>query len=311
MQVKEIPYWMAFAHHFPEWKVAKVNALIDRFTNEEKITIEDFFHLEEAKWKNTFGLTTPDITTLVKAKAELTKLSFLAETLLNGGYEIISIQSPDYSSSLKENLRPAYAPVILYIKGNKLLLKKEAIAVVGSRGASPIALNFTENIVKNAVKESKAVISGYARGVDKKALEATIEYEGQGVIVLGQGILTFAAGFKTYYRHIVGGNVLILSTSPPELAWQIDLAMARNPVIYGLADDIYVAQSSETGGTWAGVIDGFRKKRKIYVRKADEGEKNANNLLIKKGAIAVDLNGDIIAMPPGTSPQVSLFDETN
>jgi predicted Rossmann fold nucleotide-binding protein DprA/Smf involved in DNA uptake len=67
--------------------------------------------------------------------------------------------------------------------------------------------------------------------------------------------------------------------------------MARNPIIYGLADEIFVAESSEKGGTWSGVIDGLRKGRKIYVRKPEPNEKNANILLIQKGAIAVDYNG--------------------
>jgi predicted Rossmann fold nucleotide-binding protein DprA/Smf involved in DNA uptake len=67
--------------------------------------------------------------------------------------------------------------------------------------------------------------------------------------------------------------------------------MARNPIIYGLADEIFVAESSEKGGTWSGVMDGLRKGRKIYVRKPEPNEKNANILLIQKGAIAVDYNG--------------------
>ncbi len=67
--------------------------------------------------------------------------------------------------------------------------------------------------------------------------------------------------------------------------------MARNPIIYGLANEIYVAESSEKGGTWAGVIDGLRKKRSIFVRQPDGYEQNANALLINKGAIAVDFDG--------------------
>ena len=45
------------------------------------------------------------------------------------------------------------------------------------------------------------------------------------------------------------------------------------------------------GGTWSGVVDGLRKGRKIFVRKPERNEKNANNLLIQKGAIPVDFNG--------------------
>jgi len=87
---------------------------------------------------------------------------------------------------------------------------------------------------------------------------------------------------------------LVLSTFHPKATWSVQLAMARNPIIYGLAKEIYVAESSNKGGTWSGVIDGLRKKRTIYVRKPDVNEKNANLLLIQKGAKPVDLNGNVI-----------------
>ena len=135
------------------------------------------------------------------------------------------------------------------------------------------------------------MVSGFAKGVDKQALDSAIKYKGQSIIVLPQGITTFNSGFKTYYKQIVDGDVLVLSTFHPKAVWSAGLAMARNPIIYGLADEIFVAESSEKGGTWSGVIDGLRKGRKIYVRKPEPNEKNANILLIQKGAIAVDYNG--------------------
>jgi DNA processing protein len=84
----------------------------------------------------------------------------------------------------------------------------------------------------------------------------------------------------------------------PTLRWSLRITLpglpARNPIIYGLASEIFVAESSEKGGTWSGVMDGLRKNRTIYVRKTDEHETNANNLLISKGAIPVDLHGQIV-----------------
>jgi predicted Rossmann fold nucleotide-binding protein DprA/Smf involved in DNA uptake len=106
--------------------------------------------------------------------------------------------------------------------------------------------------------------------------------------------MTFGSGYKTYYRQIVEGDVLVLSTFFPKAPWRTDLAMARNPIIYGLASEIYVAESSEGGGTWSGVMDGLRKNRVIFVRMPGPSESNANNLLISKGAIAVDFEGNPI-----------------
>jgi hypothetical protein len=41
-------------------------------------------------------------------------------------------------------------------------------------------------------------------------------------------------------------------------------------------------------------MDGLRKDRKIFVRKAGPDEKNANNILISKGAIPIDSDGNAI-----------------
>ena len=121
-------------------------------------------------------------------------------------------------------------------------------------------------------------VSGFAKGVDKQALDSAINYKGQSIIVLPQGIMTFGSGFIKYYKQIVDGDVLLLSTFFPKAPWKAELAMARNPIIYGLADEIYVSESSDKGGTWSGVVDGLRKNRKIYVRQTDLYENTANEV---------------------------------
>jgi len=287
---KEAAYWITLAH-LPRWGHLKINNLIIKFYHDNKITIEDFFQLSENEWETQYGLGNKEIEDLKLAKTELAGNAFLAESLLNEGYELIPIISPEYSKTLKGNLKASHSPALLYVKGNKQVMHEKSIAIVGSRNASDKSLEFTDNIAKLASAEFKVVVSGFAKGVDKQALDSAINYKGQSIIVLPQGIMTFGSGFQKYYKQIVDGDVLVLSTFFPKAPWKAELAMARNPIIYGLADEIYVAESSEKGGTWSGVVDGLRKNRKIYVRKPDVSEHTANNLLIQKGAVAVDFNG--------------------
>jgi len=287
---KEAAYWIALAH-LPRWGHLKINNLIIRFHHDNKLTIEDFFQLSENEWETQYGLENKDIEDLKSAKTGLAGNAFLAESLLNEGYELIPIISPEYSKTLKGNLKAAHSPALLYVKGNKQVMNEKSIAIVGSRNASDKSLEFTDNIAKLASAEFKVVVSGFAKGVDKQALDSAINYKGQSIIVLPQGIMTFGSGFQKYYKQIIDGDVLVLSTFFPKAPWKAELAMARNPIIYGLADEIYVAESSEKGGTWSGVVDGLRKNRRIYVRKPDDMEHTANNLLIQKGAVAVDSNG--------------------
>jgi len=290
MKKEEATYWIALAH-LPRWGHLKINNLIIKFFHENKISIEEFFQLNENNWRNQYELDEKQVSDLRQAKSELASNTFLAESYFSQGFEIIPITSPEYSKRLKANLKTAHAPAVLYVKGNKKILEEKSIAIVGSRDASETALKFTDNIAKLASKEFKVVVSGFAKGVDKKALDSAINYKGQSVIVLPQGIMTFSSGFKNYYKQIIDGNVLVLSTFFPKAPWKAELAMARNPIIYGLADEIYVAESAEKGGTWSGVVDGLRKGRIIFVRKPEPNEKNANNLLIQKGAIPVDFDG--------------------
>ena len=303
--MKEAAYWIALAH-LPRWGYLKINSLIIKFFHENKISIIDFFQLPESDWRSVYNQDDKQISDLQQAKAELASNAFLAESFLSQGFEIIPITSPEYSKALKSNLKATHSPAVLYIKGNKKLLEEKSIAIVGSRDASDIALKFADNITKLATKDSKVVVSGFAKGVDKQALDSAIHNKGQSIIVLPQGIMTFSSGFKNYYKQIIEGDVLVLSTFFPKAPWQAELAMARNPIIYGLAEEIYVAESSEKGGTWSGVIDGLRKGRKIYVRKPELIENNANNILIEKGAFPVDLNGNELSKDYPTNVGVTI-----
>lgn len=303
INISETPHWITLAH-LPKWRTEQKNRLIVKIFHERKSNLEEFFSLSQSEWKKDFGLSEMELISLEKAKEELANNSFYAEDLISQGFEIIPINSNEFSNTLKTNLKVKYTPSVIYAKGNKQLLLEDSVAIVGSRTASKISLDFTDNIAKKATNESKVVVSGFAKGVDKQALDSALKYKGRSIIVLPQGITTFSSGFKKYYKEIVEGNLLVLSTFHPRAKWSVGLAMARNPIIYGLANEIYVAESSEKGGTWEGVQDGLKKGRKIYVRYPNPKEKNANLILIEKGAIPVDFNGNEVMNGHYETPEI-------
>jgi len=289
-QGNDYPYWMALSH-LPKWGNEKINRLIIEILHNRRISLNEFFSLNGTELKHEFSLSASQVVDIEKVKTELPNYSFLAENLLEQGFQLIPLNSKDYSETLKQNLKTTDSPPLLYVKGNVKLLNEDSLAIVGTRNASDISLEFTKNIAKNCAENYEVVISGFAKGVDKMALDTTLEYNGHSIVVLPQGILTFGSGIKKYYKKIIDGDVLILSTYHPKAPWSVGLAMNRNTIIYGLAKTIYVAESDSKGGTWNGVIDGLKKGRKVFIRIPEPDEKNANNLLIMKGAIAVDLFG--------------------
>ena len=286
---QELTYWITLALMPKIWTKRKNEIYVNCFNHSPRITIIDLF--ENPSYWNELGLTDTEIEIFKDAHEQLANNSFIVEDLLSQGYDILPIQSEFYPKTLKNNLKTG-APTVIFTKGNKQLLQEPSIAIVGSRKADDISLQFTNNVAKRASAMNKIVVSGFAKGVDKLALDATLDSGGKSIIVLPQGIMTFASGFKQYYKAIAQGNVLVMSTFAPKAPWSKEFAMARNPIIYGMASDIFVAQSDEKGGTWSGVIDGLRKKRTIYVRWPEPNETNANIKLIEKGAIPVDINGN-------------------
>jgi DNA processing protein len=286
-------YWMLFAH-LPKWTTLEKNRLLFEIINNRKITFEEFFSLSHDEWIEIFKLNNKEINDLKQARKELPNYSFLLEDMLSQGYDLIPLNSSNYPKTLKNNLKLKFAPPLLYVKGNKKLLHDDTIAIVGSRKASPTSLEFTRNIAQNATRKYQCVVSGGAKGVDQTALEESMKVNGHSILVLPQGILTFSSGMKKYYKHIIEGNLLILSTFFPKAGWNTGFAMGRNKYIYGLSKEIYVAESDSKGGTWSGVLEGLKAERTIYIRNPNDDEKNANDVLILKGGKAVDMNGNVI-----------------
>ena len=289
--IQELTYWVTFSLIPHMWTKRKNEIYVNCYKHDPQISIIDLFE-NPNKW-DFIGLSDSEKEQFNEAKKQLANNSFLIEGLISQGYDIIPITHDAYPKILKKNLK-YNAPIVIYTKGNKSLLQEPSIAIVGSRKADKVSLDFTDKVAKNSVLENKVVVSGYAKGVDRQALDSALEANGKSIIVLPQGITTFSSGFKQYFKHITNGNVLVMSTFAPKAPWSVELAMARNPIIYGMASEIFVAQSEDKGGTWSGVIDGLRKNRAIYVRFPEKDESNANLILIQKGASAVDMNGKVI-----------------
>ncbi len=290
---QELTYWVTLSFIPKMWTKRKNEIYVKCFQNNPQISIIDLF--EDSSTWDIVGLNEVEKSQFEEARKQLANNSFLVEEMIAQGYDILPITHSDYPRLLKDNLKFG-APTIIYTKGNKSLLQEPSIAIVGSRSADAKSLTFTDNIARKAVKENKAVVSGFAKGVDRKALDSALDANGKSIIVLPQGIMTFGSGFKQYFRHIAQGRVLVMSIFAPKAPWSVEFAMARNPIIYGMASEIFVAQSDDKGGTWSGVIDGLRKQRPIYVRYPEKNEKNANLLLIQKGASAVDILGNVLTL---------------
>ena len=282
---------MALAHVEKIWTRRK-NEIIVEFYLQGK-SIIDMFSADVDDWRNVYKIKEEEIPLLLDAKERVPNYAFNVEDLLNQGYDITPILYRYYPKMYKQNLK-YNAPVLVYSRGNKELLNRKCVAIVGSRKANDKSLKFTGNMAMKAVRDGSVVVNGYAKGVDRLALEVAVNKGGSSIIVLPQGISTFSTGFKQLHKYMVEGRLLVMSVFLPKAPWSVGLAMARNPLIYALAEDIYVAESGSEGGTYEGAKDGIRRGRTVYVRKPEEGEHNANMQLVEMGAKVVDAEGNVV-----------------
>lgn len=290
MKQNEKIYWMALAHAKSFTTRRKMEFIIAEVF-EKKKSISEVLDRFSSSGISDFDLNDKEKTGLNEAVEDFPNWSFIAEELEHQNIGLLSILDPDYPQQLKNNLG-RISPIIIYFKGNQKILHQENVAIVGSRQCSDNGLSFTDQIAKQVVSNQKIIVSGFAKGIDQQALNSALKYDGKSVIVLPQGILSYSS--TKYYKDLVKGNVCIISTYPPKAPWSVGLAMDRNKTIYGLADEIYVAESDNKGGTWEGVLDGLRKGRNIFIRNPETGENNANKLLIQKGAKALQFDNGIL-----------------
>ncbi|MBM3211864.1 RecQ family ATP-dependent DNA helicase, partial [Candidatus Poribacteria bacterium] len=289
LELQDSTYWMALAHLL-KWETEKVNRLVIDILHKKNLSFSEFFQLNRDALIKEFHLKPEELRDLIRVKAEMPNLSFLLEDLYAQGFEIIKLNSPEYPGILKDSLKIKCSPPLLYTKGNKQLLQIPSIGIVGARNSSKVSLRFAELIGKKCIENNLAVVIGSAKNIDRVVLDTIIKHHGHSIVVLPQGITTF--DFQEYYPQIVSGNILFISMYSPKDKWSNDNATNRNILIYGLTQGVYITQANLSGGTWSGAIFGLGIGRKVYVREARPDEKNANNLLLLKGAISVDSDGN-------------------
>ena len=292
-QYAQLTYLVTLSH-LRSWKSAEKNLLLIQL-KDDGIMLSEFFSYDYETLTSEFMLTEKQADSLKRSEKELPKNAMMIEDMENRGFSLIDfLDDKRYPPLLKKNLDYKYCPSMIYTYGNTDLFYEPSVSIVGSRSASDVALTFTENIAKIATKDMKVVVSGFAKGVDRKSLDATLENHGKAIIVLPQGILTADKITKDYYTQINQGEVLVISAFYPSGPWSVAYAMARNAYIYGLGEEIYVAESSTKGGTWSSAIDGLRKGRNVFVRNPSKTEKNGNIHLIQKGCTPIDIDGSVV-----------------
>src|SRR5579864_3066319 len=212
-----------------------------------------------------------------------TALGLSLEKWERAGLWVMTRSDPDYPERLKRRLR-SNSPPLLFGCGNRDLLGKGGLAIVGSRDTEQSDLSFAAMLGAEAAAQGMAVVSGGARGVDEAAMLGALEHEGTTIGVLADSLLRTATSAK-YRRFLMARDLALVSPFNPEARFEVGNAMARNRYIYSLADAAVVVSSNlGKGGTWTGAVENLKERWVPLWVKTIPGSTSGNEELVRRGA---------------------------
>lgn len=202
------------------------------------------------------------------------QLALALEQWQQRSIQVLSRADAAYPPRLKQVLGPR-CPVLLYVCGPGELLQGGGLAVVGSRNASPALLAYTRQVGALAAAAGTVVVSGGARGVDRTSMQAAATAGGAVVGVLPHGLAQ--AVLQRDHRNALRAQALLLcSPSDPEARFTAGQALARNKVIYALADAALVVEAETgKGGTWSGAQEQLQQFGKVPIYTRSRGPASA------------------------------------
>lgn len=140
------------------------------------------------------------------------------------------------------------APLILYYQGNLSCLSQPKVAMVGSRNATPYALEWTHKTANSLAAVGVVVVSGLALGVDGAAHMGAIE-SGNTIAVLGSGLDIIYPQRHLGLAQMITDKGLLLSEFPLGSAPQPSNFPSRNRIVSGLSLGVVVTEAAIKSGS--------------------------------------------------------------
>ncbi len=151
---------------------------------------------------------------------------------------------PDYPPALRHLAQP---PLVLAVMG-RWPPPERALAVVGSRAATPYGLTCTRRLAGAAARGGRGIISGLARGIDRAAHEAALAEGGWPVAVLGNGLQRPYPPENARLQLDIARHGTLLTEfrlrQPPD-TWTFP---RRNRLIAALAETVLVVEAGPVSG---------------------------------------------------------------
>ncbi|MFM0030972.1 DNA-processing protein DprA [Paraburkholderia madseniana] len=162
------------------------------------------------------------------------------------GNHVVTLDDPAYPPALLTMPDP---PPLLYIKGRLDLLHTRAVALVGSRSATPQGAEDAERFARELSQAGVTIVSGLALGIDGAAHRGGLEGVGSTVAVIGTGAdLVYPAAHHALARQIATQGA-ILSEWPLGTPARAANFPQRNRLIAGLVSGVVIVEAAMRSGS--------------------------------------------------------------
>ncbi|MBU0592714.1 MAG: DNA-processing protein DprA [Pseudomonadota bacterium] len=249
---------------------------------------------------------------LISAGPEQEGLASTLEWLEEPLNHIVTLADEDYPRALLEVPDP---PPLLYLKGQRHRLNLPALAIVGSRNATPQGLVNAESFAHHLSNSGLCIISGLALGIDGAAHRGGLRGQASSIAVVGTGLDIVYPARHRELAHELAQKGALVSEFPLGTPSKAQNFPRRNRLISGLSRGCLVVEAALQSGSLITARLASEQGREVFAIPGSIHSPLARgcHFLIKQGAKLVETTQDIldelgypaIAAPASTTEPIS------
>ena len=267
----------------PRLAVAHKIALVEKYTLERLFFDSDLVSSLPLQPAQANGFLSP----------KWQKIDDILTSVTSADAEMLCFDDNAYPPQLKEIHDP---PLVIFVRGDKSLLSKPQIAIVGSRNATVYGLDAAKNFATEICQLGFIVTSGLAIGIDAHAHKAAVDAKGHTVAVIATGIdKDYPARNKALAHNIITNAGVVLTEFLPGTPPKPGHFPKRNRIISGLSVAVLVIEATIKSGSLITAKSALDQNREVYALPGSIHNPQARGChwLIKQGAKLVESAADI------------------
>lgn len=251
-------------NYYKVWLSLIENLGIKRYTNLIKVfkTNKAIFNAVKSDLTKIKLINEKEINSILSIELRKKAVRVL-EYMQKNKIDIISIENKEYPSLLKNIYTP---PVFLYIRGNKEILNKNNISIVGCRKCSNYGKEVAQKLAYYLAKEKINIVSGLAKGIDEYSHLGAIFAKSKTIAVLACGVDYIYPKENTYLiSKILDLGGAIISEYPVGTLPKKNNFPARNRIISGLSKGTVIVEAKKKSGSLITADFALEQGREVFV----------------------------------------------